>query len=147
MTTIFSWHAVSWIMILRYKHSWNYSPACEAAHMFRHHNLNSALQQSRQSLSSTVMAVSQRKWLWKLRAKRTLWNKQGKMDIHYSSAAFSNAVQERLQIVVLVTRQWTAAFEMLHTVKWNVTYTHHTAIHPSIHPLNLLFKTQPGIVS
>lgn len=69
------------------------------------------------------MAVSQSKMTLKAQSKeKSLWNEQGKMDIHYSSAALSNAVQERLEIVVSVTRQWTAAFEM----EWNVEYTHHT---------------------
>lgn len=59
------------------------------------------------------MAVSQSKMTLKAQSKeKSLRNEQGKMDIHYSSAALSNAVQERLQTVVSVTRQWTAAFEM-----------------------------------
>lgn len=45
------------------------------------------------------------------------------MDIYYVTAALSNGVRERLQIVVSVTRQWTVATERLHT---NVGYKSHS---------------------
>lgn len=47
------------------------------------------------------------------------------MDIHYSTAALSNGVRERLRIVVSVTRQWTVATEWLSTAHWNVRYKSH----------------------